>query len=183
MDYALLKTIIERVEAYQASHASQKLEDFTIWLNTQLFASENSDPHAADNDLYIGFKLLYAAKELKRQSKGVLSESSLSSIDEYSFLLHLNEGQTFRKMELIELHNLEAPTGIEVIKRLLKSGMIDEYPDEQDKRAKRVVITQRGIEELGHLGPQMDRVFSNASSPLSLNEKIQLSGALDKLIR
>ena len=182
MDYSLLKSIIDQVEAYQEGHTSQKVEDFTIWLNTQLFESPAANEHAADNSLLIAFKLMVVAKTLKRLAKGAFAETKVSSIDEYSFLLHLNAAPSFRKMELVEMHNLEAPTGIEIIKRLLKNRFIHEFPDDQDKRAKRIAITQQGIDELSALSPRMDRVFSQLSSPLSLNEKVQLSGILDKLI-
>lgn len=182
MDYALLKRIIELVEEYQADQGSQRVEDFTVWLNTRLFSAAESKEHAADNDLLIAFKLMYVTKELKRKSKGIFADAKISSIDEYSFLLHLNHGQSFRKMELIEMHNLEAPTGIEIIKRLLKNQLIDEFPDESDRRAKRIVITPAGVDELNRLEPQMARVFSDISSPLSLNERVQLSGILTKLI-
>lgn len=182
MDYTLLKQILEHVEAYEAGHASRKIEDFTVWLNTQLFKSDAAQAHGAQTDLLIAFQLMYVAKELKRRSKGVFAESNLSSVDEYSFLLHLNHGQSFRKMELVDLHNLEAPTGIEIIKRLLKNGLIEEFPDEDDRRAKRVAITPSGIEELNRLTPQMDRVFTELSSSLSLQERVQLSGILNNLI-
>jgi hypothetical protein len=37
MDYTLFKKIIELVEVYQEGHSSEKVEDFTIWLNNTLF--------------------------------------------------------------------------------------------------------------------------------------------------
>jgi DNA-binding MarR family transcriptional regulator len=85
---------------------------------------------------------MYLNKALKKQTKSVLSESNVSSIDEYSFLLHLDFQESFRKMEIVELHNLEAPTGIEIIKRLIKNKFVEEFPDEEDRRAKRIKITK-----------------------------------------
>jgi DNA-binding MarR family transcriptional regulator len=113
----------------------------------------------------------------------VLSTSRISSIDEYSFLLHLDYQESFRKMELVDIHNLEAPTGIEIIKRLLKNQFIEEFADKDDKRAKRIKLTTKGRTELKRLKPEMDLIFSTFSEPLGLNEKIQLSGILDKLIK
>ena len=101
----------------------------------------------------------------------------------HSFLLHLDYQDSFRKMEIIELHNLEAPTGIEIIKRLLKNGLIAEFPDGEDKRAKRVKITKAGIEEVKKLKPELDALFTEVTDGISLNEKIQLSGLLDKLMK
>jgi DNA-binding MarR family transcriptional regulator len=112
-----------------------------------------------------------------------LAPTNLSSIDEYSFLLHLAYQDSFRKMELVELHNLEAPTGIEIIKRLLKKQLVEEFPDEEDKRAKRIRITKAGSAELNAVRPKVETVFSGFTASLNLNESIQLSGILDKMIR
>lgn len=183
MDYSLLKAIIEFVEEYQESHTSPKVEDFMIWLNTRLFSTEKSQQHTAHDELLIAFKLMHLNKELKKQTKSIFLASNVSSIDEYSFLLHLDHKESFRKMEIVELHNLEAPTGIEIIKRLLKSGFIEEFPDKDDRRAKRIKITEQGIEELKAIKPQIDLVFNKFSEPLNLSEKIKISGILDKLIR
>ena len=119
MKLTLLKEIIELIEEYQTTNDSEKIEDFTIWLNNKLFSLKYSEGHSTHDELLIAFKIMLLNKELKKQTKNVLSKSNVSSIDEYSFLLHLNYQESFRKMELVELHNLEAPTGIEIIKRLL----------------------------------------------------------------
>lgn len=112
-----------------------------------------------------------------------LSESNVSSIDEYSFLLHLDFQDSFRKMEIIELHNLKAPTGIEIIKRLLRNKLIEEFADQEDRRAKRIKITRRGKKEIEVLKPQIDLIFAKFTEPLTLDEKIQISGIFDKLSR
>jgi DNA-binding MarR family transcriptional regulator len=183
MDYSLLKELIKHVEDFQEGNASNRIEDFMIWLNNKLFSAEHKEEHTAHDELLIAFKLMYLNKELKKQTKNVLSPSKLSSIDEYSFLLHLNYQESFRKMEIIELHNLEAPTGIEIIKRLLRNKLIEEFPDKEDKRAKRIKITKKGVAELSVIKPQIDTIFTEFTEPLNLNEKIQISGILDKLIR
>ncbi|HKK87351.1 MAG TPA: winged helix DNA-binding protein [Saprospiraceae bacterium] len=182
MDFALIKKLIEYTEEYQKKHSSDKIEDFTIWLNNELFTSRNKGTHSTHDELLIAFKLMYLNKALKKQTKIVLSESNVSSIDEYSFLLHLDYQESFRKMEIVELHNLEAPTGIEIIKRLIKNKFVEEFPDKEDKRAKRIKLTKKGKTELMKIKPKINTIFSHFSEPLTLNEKIQLSGILDKLI-
>lgn len=183
MKLTLLKDIIELIEEFQTSNDSEKIEDFTIWLNNKLFSVPQSEAHSSHDELLIAFKIMLLNKELKKQTKSVLSESKVSSIDEYSFLLHLDYQDSFRKMELVELHNLEAPTGIEIIKRLVKNSFVDEFPDEEDKRAKRIKITSHGIEELSQIKPKIDFIFSKFTASLDLHEKIKTSGILDKLIK
>lgn len=183
MKYTLLKELINYAEEYQEGNPSNKIEDFTIWLNNKLFTSKNNGSHSTHDELLIAFKLMHLNKELKKQTKSVLSESNVSSIDEYSFLLHLEFQESFRKMELVEMHNLEAPTGIEIIKRLIKNKFVEEFPDKEDKRAKRIKITKSGIKELSLIKPKIDLIFTRFTEPLNLNEKVKISGILDKLTR
>lgn len=183
MDYTLIKRIIALVEEYQKENSSNKIEDFTIWLNNSLFSGNDHQGDSNHEELLLAFKMMFLNKELKKQTKSILSKSNVSSIDEYSFLLHLDHQESFRKMEIIEIHNLEAPTGIEIIKRLLKNGFIEEFPDNEDKRAKRIKITGKGQSELLAIKPKIDGIFTEFSEPLSLNEKIQFSGILNKLIQ
>jgi DNA-binding MarR family transcriptional regulator len=181
MDYTLLKELLKQLEAYRQVSDGNKLEDFVIWLNNQLFSDHQDEATAAHDELLIAFKLIHVNKELKKQTKQVLSTSNVSSIDEYSFLLHLELQDSFRKMEIIEMHHLEAPTGIEIIKRLLKNKLIEEFADQEDRRAKRIKITTKGKKEVKETKPQIDRIFARFTEPLSLDEKIRLSGILDKL--
>ena len=183
MDYSLLKEIIQYMEVFQKQGEGSRIEDFVIWLNNQLFTDQAEDPHSEHDELLIAFKVMYLNKELKKQAKSILSASGISSIDEYSFLLHLDYQDSFRKMEIVELHNLEAPTGIEIIKRLLRNKLVLEFPDEQDKRAKRIKITKAGKQELRAIKPKMDSIFTKFTAPLSLGEKIKISGILDQLIK
>jgi DNA-binding MarR family transcriptional regulator len=182
MDYSILKELIKYIEEYQEKYSSGKIEDFIIWLNHNLFSAPKNNGHSTHDELLIAFKLMHLNKELKKLTKSILSKSNVSSIDEYSFLLHLDYEDSFRKMEIVELHNLEAPTGIEIIKRLLKNEFIEEFPDQDDRRAKRIKITEKGTRELKSVKPEIDRVFSKFTEQIDLNEKIQLSGILDKLI-
>lgn len=181
-NYSLLKELIGLIEEFQRENTSQRMEDFILWLNNKIFNVTSADAHTDHDTLVIGFKILHLNKELKKQAKSALSESCLSSIDEYSFLLHLDHHESFRKMEIIDMHNLEAPTGIEIIKRLLKSHLISEFEDSEDKRAKRIRITTKGREELHLIKPKMETIFRKFTLPLNLNEKIQINGILNKLI-
>lgn len=183
MSYALLKHLLEFVEEYQNGNSSSKIEDFTIWLNNKLFKYKVEDEHSIHDELVIAFKIMLLSKELKKDTKGVLAESNVSSLDEYSFLLHLLARDSYRKMEIIDMHSLEAPTGIEIIKRLLKNDLVEEFADAEDKRAKRIRITERGKNEVQQIKPKIDLIFREFTQMLDLNEKIQINGILNKMLR
>ncbi len=183
MNYNLLKKLIELLEEFHEQSASINLNDFIIWMNNKIFLPKNNKEVNKHDNLLIAFRLMYLNKELKKQTKEILSKSKVSSIDEYSFLLHLDNQNSFRKMEIIHLHNLEAPTGIEIIKRLLKHTLIEEYADEEDRRAKRIKITKTGAKELQSIKPKITAIFTKFTSKLELSEKIQITGILNKLIK
>lgn len=184
MNFPLLKELLQQFEVYHAHQDSGDIRSFTVWLNGRLFAAQPHDDsaHSGNDGLLIAFKMMYLSKSLKKQAKLILADSGVSSIDEYSMLLHLHHQESFRKMELVEMHNLEAPTGIEIIKRLVKNKYVEEFPDEADRRARRIRITKLGSNELNTLQPRLDEVFTDFTKPLELNEKVQLSGFLDKMM-
>jgi DNA-binding MarR family transcriptional regulator len=117
----------------------------------------------------------------KSYAKKVLGESELTSPDGFSFLYHLKHADSLRKMELIKMHHLEPPSGIEVLKRLLHKGLIEEYDDPDDKRAKRVKISDKGKRELEAVMPKMSEVFDRMTAELSLNEKLHLMAFLKRM--
>lgn len=183
MKAELLHSLIDLLEEYDKSSTSGTMEDFVVWLSGKYYKSEESEEHREQLDLMLAFQISMLNKSIKRETKEVISESSLSSLDGYSFLLHLDQADSFRKMELIEMHNLEAPTGIEIIKRLLSKELIEEFNDSEDKRAKRVKMTDAGKAELERLKPLVDAKFKNFAQALPLNDKLSLVAAMNKLIR
>jgi DNA-binding MarR family transcriptional regulator len=84
-------------------------------------------------------------------------------------------------MELIKMHHLEPPSGIEVLKRLLNKGLIEEFDDPDDKRAKRIKITEKGRKELQIVMPKMSEVFGLMTAELSLNEKLHMLAFLKQM--
>lgn len=183
MKTKLVHILIDQLDEFSKSNKSENIEDFAIWLSGKYFKSDDVNNHKKHLDLMLAFQISILNKEIKKQTKSVISDSPFSSLDGYSFLLHLEQVDSFRKMEIIEMHNLEAPTGIEVIKRLIAKGLIEEFDDQKDKRAKRVKLTEKGQKELIKLKPQIDKDFSKFSKSLTLEEKLGLVSTMNKLIR
>ena len=72
-------------------------------------------------------------------------------------------------------------SGTEVIKRLLKKGMIAQFRDENDRRSQLVSITESGIAEMKKVFPKMQLATEIISGNLSENEKHTLIFLLQKL--
>ena len=84
-------------------------------------------------------------------------------------------------MELIRANYSEVPSGIEVIKRLLNKGFIEEFADPDDKRSRRVRITPKGKKEYKATLPDMRKVIDIMSGNLAGDKKILLNTLLDEL--
>jgi len=184
--FDIIKDIVNWLEEYQKEEYTDELslESFILWLNSRLFSdsyAEKSKQSSEMLDMELSFLLVMQSRYYKTYAKRVLGESELTSPDGFSFLYHLSHTDSFRKMELIKMHHLEPPSGIEVLKRLLKKGFIAESDDAEDKRAKRITITEKGKKELQSIMPKMKEVFQLMTAELSLNEKLHAIGFLKQM--
>jgi DNA-binding MarR family transcriptional regulator len=182
----ILKDIIHLLVEYQdEKHMDNpSLESFIIWLNSRLFSEGHAEKtqHSTEMlDMELSFLLVMQSRYYKTYAKKVLGESELSSPDSFSFLYHLSLTASYRKMELIKMHLLEPPSGIEVLKRLFNKGFISEFADADDKRAKRIKITEKGKKELLRIMPKMEEVFHLMTADMSLNEKLHAVGFLKQM--
>ena len=182
----ILKNIVHWLEEYQNENLTDdhSLESFIIWLNSRLFSdgrAEKSKHNTELLDMELSFLLVMQSRYYKAYAKKVLGESELTSPDGFSFLYHLSLTDSYRKMELIKMHHLEPPSGIEVLKRLLKKGLIEEFDDADDKRARRIKITEKGKKELQIVMPKMSEVFQWMTAELSLNEKLHVLAFLKQM--
>lgn len=181
-----LKSLIDWLDSYVEENPNEevRIESFLIWLNSKVFSGDQPDHSGIDNellDMELSFLLASQHRHYKSYAKAVLGNSELSTPEGFSFLFHLSQAESYRKMELINMHHLEAPSGIEVLKRLLKHGFIEEYDDPDDGRAKRVCISKKGKAELENIMPKMQQVFSAMSAGMNQQEKIHVLAFLRKM--
>jgi DNA-binding MarR family transcriptional regulator len=182
----IIKELVQWYEDYQnESHKDDlSLESFILWLNSRLFIDSQTGQSQHNHEMLnmeLSFVLVMQSRYYKKYAREVLGDSELTSPDGFSFLYHLNLADSYRKMELIKMHHLEPPSGIEVLKRLLKKGLIEEFDDTDDKRARRIKITEKGKKELQIVMPKMAEVFSLMTAELSLNEKLHMLAFLKQM--
>jgi DNA-binding MarR family transcriptional regulator len=132
-------------------------------------------------DTILTMLISYLYRYAKHYTKKALDITPLSTMDEFTFLATLLYQGSLTKTELIQQHLLEVTSGIEIIKRLMKAGLITDYPDPHDRRSKRVKITDKGRKVLEGVMKQMDRVAQLVSGDLSSEELGQLLPLLHKL--
>jgi DNA-binding MarR family transcriptional regulator len=191
MDFDLLTNIIEAYKTYQLSAGANKkssVADFAVWVNEQSFL--NAQPQNIELPENLGrYEIEVAISTLviclNRYSrllikKGLINFPQLVSED-FTYLYTLMEVESMTKIQLIEKNVHEKPTGLEVIKRLLKHGLVNERNDANDKRSKRVFLTDKGRALFFATIDQMNKVALIVSGNLTIDEKTQLHTLLKKL--
>jgi DNA-binding MarR family transcriptional regulator len=144
--------------------------------NSGLFTDEYRNT-TSDISILIVLMNHYAKWYIKK----VLRNSDLQTAEEFSFLITLMTYNSLRKNELITKQVMEKTSGTEVIRRLIKRGLIVESADENDKRSIRVSITNSGREELFKILPLMSKVSEIVVGNLTNEEINTLSYLLKKL--
>ena len=193
--WTLLNQIIELLENFENQRGIKEisLENFILWANQQLFFKErvitHKRPDGEEYQVQHGHKsnvklaqLLHElSKHFKLYSKKVLLDSDLVSMDGHNFLSMLYHCDSMRKIELIKANYMETPSGIEVIKRLLNKGFIEEFDDPDDKRSKRVKVTDKGKKEYQETIPYILKVIKTLAGNMSDEKKMELVTLLDEL--
>ncbi|MCO6462469.1 MAG: winged helix DNA-binding protein [Saprospiraceae bacterium] len=112
---------------------------------------------------------IYASKALK--------ETGLRHLDEFSLIQTIGLSGSATKSEIIYSNLQELSSGTDLINRMIKRGLIREYPNPDDKRSKLVSLTAKGKEVNRKSAEKMIKLFELFTSDLSeedINLCIQL---------
>jgi DNA-binding MarR family transcriptional regulator len=193
---ALLIELIQHLDAYESKQSgdhSTSLNDFTGYLNAlggegpapmrRIEGDQDTDSlrekRTAPNNISILLVLMY--RYVRIYIKKALKDSPIQTADEFSFLITLLTYESMTKTELITNQVMEKTSGTEIIKRLLKQGLIREFADQDDRRSVRVAITEKGRKELTATFPGMNLVAKIVIGNLSQPEIKTLYYLLKKL--
>ena len=194
MNYELMKDLVDNLERFEQENITKKgtLKDFSLWLFEQqnaenrAFTDVTQTPNELDYNTessprMIGQLLTYLSRYLKIYFKKALVGTELTTSDDFTYLATLFHNTSLTKTELILMNKHEKTSGMEVIKRLLSSGFIQQFDDENDKRSKRVSLTQEGQKVLFHSFENMQKVANISTGNLSETENNQLLNLLKRL--
>ena len=192
----ILTTLVSRFFSFDSEKGNQEeypMEEFLGYLNEKSgshdlamreISGENKGRFkdefrnaASDISILIVLMNRYAKWYIKK----VLRESHLQTPDEFSFLITLMTYDSLSKSELIKKQVMEKTSGTEVIRRLIKRGLIVESADNNDKRSIRVSITRSGMDEILKILPLMSKVTKIVVGNLNAEEINTLSYLLKKL--
>ncbi len=178
---------MELVEDYEGQNNPQDVAAFTLWLNNKVFPSYSPpvQPQALFTEGTLESNIARIVGNLykytKQYTKKALADSPILTLDDFGFLAYLYFRPAMTKSELIKVNLMEISSGTEVIKRLLKSELAEEFRDEKDFRARSLRITTHGRTIMQAVFREMGKVAQIVAGNLSHQERIQLLSLLNKL--
>ena len=195
--FQLISQLVNLVEEFeQKNKKSLSLENFSGFLNSRLADQGNytanaevrfgkEQPEAQEMayqlDNNIARLFIFMSRYAKSYIKKALLHTSLATAEDFTCLAILLTHSSLSKSELIQLNLIEKTSGTEIINRLLSNGLVTQWDDQEDKRSKRIAITQKGKELLYVVFSDMNHVSKIITGKLNLSEKITLQYLLQQL--
>lgn len=150
--------LIEAWENYLEISNKADVKDFAFWLlkkeNIEIkkeekaldvyFESNTQEHKYAYKSSEAAFLLWRLSKFIRYYTKPVLIENGLASQDDFAILSHIDYRKSCSKREVTEANIIDSTTGIEIIKRLIKQGLVSEKLNNDDKRQKIISLTKLG---------------------------------------
>ena len=154
----LLEQLLPQISEYVKEHENADPRLFSIYLKDRLFEIDHAKKGNLTPNDYLNYDAIpqvafsamltrlyrFATRYLKQTFK----DRNFKTIDEFGFMATLLKEKQLSKSELINKHLMELTTGVELIKRLVKKGLLEEFDDPRDKRSKLVALTDLGKKEL-----------------------------------
>ena len=195
--FQLISQLVNLVEEFeQKNKKSLSLENFSGFLNSRLADQGNytanaevrfgkEQPEAQEMayqlDNNIARLFIFMSRYAKSYIKKAVLHTSLATAEDFTCLAILLTHSSLSKSELIQLNLIEKTSGTEIINRLLSNGLVTQWDDQEDKRSKRIAITQKGKELLYVVFSDMNHVSKIITGKLNLSEKITLQYLLQQL--
>ena len=187
--FDLAKSMMTLIEKYEnAGNETMTTEAFMLWLNGKAIdegKTENANLYKEKSNAFSEWRISYfvwlMSKYAKTYVKRALQNSPLVGLDDFGFLISLCYEGSKTKTELIQQSIMEVSSGMEIIKRLEKKGLIKSFRDENDKRAIRLAATVKGQTVLAEAMKEMFKASNIIAGNLNSNERTHLLTILNKL--
>jgi MarR family transcriptional regulator, lower aerobic nicotinate degradation pathway regulator len=147
----------------------------------ELSANDPNFGHGENLNSVLGKMIGFMYRYAKFYTKKALEKSPFQTMDEFVFVIAVFQKEGITKMDLIKMNHLEKTTGMEIIKRLIKINMLEQYDHPDDKRSKALKVTETGKLAMFETFPIMQKVSNIIGGDLQEEEKKQLYLLLNKL--
>jgi len=183
-DYLFVQSLLEKAKEFRKSGGTPNLSEFSSWLSEEFTHQEVSLPFLFPGESVESAAskyIIYLYRYAKGYGKKLLKDTPLSSIDDVPYLLMLLFSGPSTKMELIQANVHEKTTGMEILNRLLRLGLVEQQFNPDDKRSRKLSISPEGQKLMLNLMNGMDTLSAIVSGNLQTKERINLLKMLHKL--
>lgn len=193
-NFQLIRDLLDHVESFEKQGGQGGVKAFAFYLKDKVYSVESESVREPETFRKENFRNFRSIPEVefsvlltglfrfaKHYLKKAFSKTAFNTIDEFGFLATLLKEGSLLKNELIGEHMMEMSSGSEIIKRLIKNGLVHEYQDENDGRAKRVALTEAGKREIFLAFDEMYKVSEIIKGNLQPNELNEALAILNKL--
>lgn len=132
-------------------------------------------------DGVIGYQLGGIMSYTESWTKLAFRDLPLVGLQDFGILKYIEITENPSKKEIAQKAVMEASTCFEVIKRLQKNNLISEHTDEEDKRIRRVTLTEHGTEILKRATNQVLQLSKFLLGDLNDEEKRMMLTVLQQL--
>ena len=181
----LLTELLDYLELFEEAFPSEQelsLQSFIAFASSLLHdrPTLQNTPTPLSHEVSIARQLSLLQRSRSYIKRALAVSQLLQSEEEYSYLVSLMGGP-LSKTALNTLNAIEKTTGAEVIRRLAAKGLVQESPDERDRRSVLVSITPLGRAELAKVLPQLRLAATLVSQPLEQEQRTVLDLLLGHL--
>jgi DNA-binding MarR family transcriptional regulator len=185
-----LQTLLPDITVYVEQSGAPSAEGFADFIkNKQKIVQVPSDAESAialmkgyDNtSASIAFHVARLGKYAKYYVKDALKHTPLLGMDDFGFLASVVENGELNKSALIAYNVAEVPTGMDIIKRLIKNELLEEVVNQADRREKLVHATDLGKRVFFSATLGMAKVGGVVCGNLNEVEKKELLALLERL--
>lgn len=191
MNLELLIEILKEFKDFEESASyrpTAKVEDFSNFLNEKSYdnesptnLSEKYELKVNDLENEIAKQVILLGRYSKHLIKKALEPHPDLVNDDFTYLFRMMDYDSLTKTQLIEKNAHEKQSGIEIIKRLVKNGLLSEKADEKDKRSVRISVTPKGRTIFFETMKDITVVSKIMSGKLSEEEKNNMLSYLKKV--
>lgn len=175
--------LLQRWQAFTLSGGSNDFFEFGQWLQRE--QRPDSQPRLDENQFPIESLLGYYLGNLMGYtevwSKMSFENLPIKSLTDFGILKYIERVGGPAKQEVARISLAENSTVFESMKRLKRIELIQEFPDEIDRRVKHVKLTPKGTEITRQATDQSNKLANLLVGNLSAEEKKQLLEILKKL--
>ncbi len=189
MQIDFIRQLLDLAEAYESEGGNTQIfdhEDFISWLisSQQRRFGDQADPmFGAPTNALITMYFSIIGRYAQFYGRRIFRHSIVYSEDDWGVLVSLYPDLKMKKTEVMRHCIMEKSSGNEVLKRLLKQGLLRETPHPDDKRSKLIELTDAGRVAFQSIQGGISKLSNAVVADLTEEEKGQLLHILSKLNR